>query len=150
MKLKKSCIFLLIIFLALTVPVSAQDRTQDQEEYVNVLKNSYFPNIQHKALTIGQVLGGLEKSINQNENLGGTYSFNVSDAQNVGRGQGKYTQMVLKINNTAISIHFWIDKSTGYVEYLGGEMDDNGKSVTDPSQVLRFINMAYNTAMEVQ
>jgi hypothetical protein len=109
-----------------------------------------FSGIKHKALTIGEVLKGLETSINQNENLGGSYSFNVNEAKNVGRGQGKYVQMVLEINQTAISIHFWLDKSKNYVEYLGGEMNDNGNAINDQNQVMRFINIAYNTALEVQ
>lgn len=150
MKFKRSFVYVLIILLAFTVVAGAQERSPEQEAYINSLKNSYFPGIEHKALTIGEVLKGLEVSINQNEDLGGSYSFNVNEAKNVGRGQGGYVQMILEINSTAISIHFWIDREKGYVEYLGGEMDDNGNMVNDPSQIGRFINMAYNTAMEVK
>lgn len=148
MKYKRVFVFILIILLALTINVSAQNRTPEQEKYVNALKNSYFPNIQHKSLKIGQVLRKLETAINNNDNLGGNYSFNVSNAHNVGHGQGKFVQMILKVNNTAISIHFWVDKSIGYVEYLGGEMIDNGQSINDNNQIIKFINMAYNTAIE--
>jgi len=147
---KKIIVFFLMVLLLFSFQVSAQNRSAEDEAYVNLLKNSYFSGIKHKALTIGEVLKGLETSINQNENLGGSYSFNINEAKNVGRGQGKYVQMVLEVNQTAISIHFWLDKSKNYVEYLGGEMNDNGNAINDQNQVMRFINMAYNTALEVQ
>lgn len=150
LKFKRGFVLVLVILLFFTMGASAQQRSPEEERYVNALKNSYFPGLQHKALTVGQVLGGLEKSINNNGNLGGNYSFKVSNAPQVGRGQGKYVQMVLTINNTAISTHFWVNQKKSYIEYLGGEMNDNGNQIADGNQVMRFINMAYNTALEVQ
>lgn len=113
------------------------------------MKESYFPGIQYKDLTVGETLSGLEKAIKENEELDGTHSFNVSDASDIGHGQGKYVQMIIKVNNTAISVHFWIDKNNSYVEYLGGEMNDNGNLSQEEIHINRFISLAYNTALSV-